>query len=138
MRIAYPLAVLTFVVGWVFVRRIPRVHKAVLGAGTLVLAGYYIFSIAADHVGLPNSEGLPAELFGSAMLLGGLVYVVAVASGGTSSLGPTLEVAGLALLLMVFAVPSSFVLLLPIFTFFLAVTLHEIRNVRRGKVSAGV
>ena len=116
---AYPIAVVVFIATWLLPVRIARSVKVVFGAGVLTLAGIYTGSQAADPHSLtePNG-GIPDALVALVWAAGGLLYLAGVVLGDRTRLAKILELLGLGLTFLVFALPSSLVLLLPVIAVF--------------------
>lgn len=124
---AYPIAVVVFIATWLLPVRIARSVKVVFGAGVVILAGLYIGSQTAESHSLTEPDGgIPVALIASVWVGGGLFYLAGVAVEDRTPLAKVLELVGLGLILLVFALPSSLVLFLPVIAVFAVPAIRQV------------
>lgn len=108
---AYPIAAIVLVLTWLWGPHIPRLAKAFFGAGVLILGALYLAtSVSSEY----SDGGIPVPIVGTVLVSGGLLYLLSIGAKEGSRLSHVLEYSGLGLLVVVFAIPSAFVLLLPL------------------------
>lgn len=93
----------------------------------LILAGLYIGSQTAEFHSLTEPDGgIPVALIASVWVAGGLFYLAGVAVEEWTPLAKVLELVGLGLIFLVFALPSSLVLFLPVIAVFAEPAIRQV------------
>lgn len=135
---AYPIAVVVFIATWLLPVRISRSAKVVFGAGVFILASIYIGSQTRESHSLtePNS-GIPVALVASVWAAGGLLYIAGVAVEDRTRLAKVLELVGLGFIFLVFALPSSFVLFLPVIAVFAVPAIRQVVSFEGSQTVSG-